>query len=635
MIARVFLTFQLIIGLYGISYGQYAIDSIPKELLSRASATIREDEMLVQIKSPSEVLISGKKVISIHNQAGEQHENILFYYDKSKQIREIKGEILDQFGKPIRKFSLKDFNDYSAGSGENMFDDYRVKAFMPNMTTYPFSISYTYEIKSNQSLVLPIWRPDYQKDISIQKSSFRILCSPEETLRIKSKNLPSEVQIGSQEKLKTYSWELQDIKAMRSEPYSPGRDLTAVEVMVVPERFQYFKNKGEFNDWKSFGLWMNQTLLKDKKQLPEATISQVKAMIQGVDSDKEKARILYKFMQNKTRYISIQVGIGGFEPFPASDVDRLGYGDCKALVNYMQALLDIAEIPSYYSVVQAGDYKVDVDPDFANIVDGNHIILCLPFSNDTTWLECTSQDMPFGFLGSFTDDRLVLACSPDGGKILRTTSYTYEHNLQKRTANLSLDAQGKISGDMETQFSGSQFDNHLINFKLAGDKQLENLRKWYPINRINFQEIAYEQQGDEQPVLKEKVKLSIDNYAQVQQKTISLNPNLFNRSAGIPNIRNRKEPLMIMRGYTDIDEISIQLDKDITAIIPATENEFKSPMGSLEYRIKLEGNQLTYYRKLQVKAGQYPAESYEEFADLMNNAMKSDGLIYNFNLIDK
>ncbi len=38
-------------------------------------------------------------------------------------------------------------------------------------------------------------------------------------------------------------------------------------------------------------------------------------------------------MQGKTHYISIQVGIGGYQPFLASDVDRLNYGDCKALVN--------------------------------------------------------------------------------------------------------------------------------------------------------------------------------------------------------------------------------------------------------------------------------------------------------------
>ena len=52
----------------------------------------------------------------------------------------------------------------------------------------------------------------------------------------------------------------------------------------------------------------------------------------------EKAKIVYKYMQEKTRYISVQVGIGGFKPMLAKDVDRLGYGDCKALSNYTKAL---------------------------------------------------------------------------------------------------------------------------------------------------------------------------------------------------------------------------------------------------------------------------------------------------------
>jgi hypothetical protein len=51
-----------------------------------------------------------------------------------------------------------------------------------------------------------------------------------------------------------------------------------------------------------------------------------------------KAKLIYDYVQQKSRYVSIQVGIGGWKPMDASDVDRLGYGDCKGLTNYTKAL---------------------------------------------------------------------------------------------------------------------------------------------------------------------------------------------------------------------------------------------------------------------------------------------------------
>src|SRR5579863_10407875 len=153
-------------------------------------------------------------------------------------------------------------------------------------------------------------------------------------------------------------------------------------------------------------------------------------------------------MQQKTHYVSVQMGIGGWRPFTAADVDKDGYGDCKALVNYTKALLKSVDINSYYCVVYGNtEEKLSLRDDFASL-QGNHVILCLPFKNDTTWLECTDQKIPLGFLGDFTDDRTVLAFTPEGGKLMHTPKYTTDENLEKRKANFVIDQEGRLSGDM-------------------------------------------------------------------------------------------------------------------------------------------------------------------------------------------
>lgn len=260
-------------------------------------------------------------------------------------------------------------------------------------------------------------------------------------------------------------------------------------------------------------------------------------MTADAKTDQEKARILYQYMQNKTRYISIQVGIGGLQPFSAQEVDKTGYGDCKALVNYMQSLLNVVNIPSYYCIVEAGNTKSDVDIDFANVSDGNHIILALPFANDTTWLECTSQKLPFGYLGDFTDDRLVLAVTPEGGKVLRTPTYPYNDNLQKRTAQLTIDKDGSITGNVSTQFSGTQYSNHFGAMFLTGNEQLKELSEYYDIDNIYFQQIKYNKLELDTPALEENLSIFVKNYAVHSGDKMILHPNMFNVKNNVPDIK--------------------------------------------------------------------------------------------------
>lgn len=629
MIKKLILFSSLILMGSNLAIAQYEVSNIPKELLSRASATVREEQRTFNIISPSEMVETVRSVITVHNNSGDDYANMILGYDKSKQIKSVKGEILDEDGKSLKKFGIKDFKDYSASSEGTMFTNTRLKSYSPYISSYPYTIIYEYEVRHNQTLFISSWRPDFYGDLSVQKSSYEILAAPDNKLRILKKNLIKDGKEEIKGKQKSYYWEIENIKAVRSEQFSPNRHETGMRVFVVPENFEYYKHQGKVNDWNSFGEWLNTALLKDKRELPPTTVAKVKELCKDLTTDREKAKALYEYLQKKTRYISIQIGIGGQEPFPAKDVDRLGYGDCKALVNYMQALLDVENIPSYYCIVEAGNRKMDVDPEFANLVDGNHIILCLPFENDTTWLECTSQDLPFGYLGDFTDDRLVLAVTEDGGKIMRTEVYSYDQNLQHRKGTFKMDKDGKITGDIRTEFSGAQFENHFYNMKEIKDEQTKRLKRQYDVNRIQFNTVKYTIEENDKLALIEDLNIEADNFGIKNNDNVTVYPNFLNRSSAIPDYRNRTNIVKITRGYTDIDETEIQLPDNILPVIVPANKKLEVPMASYEFTVKIKDGKMVCYRKLQIKEGSYPASSYADFSKFMLDVSLMDGTKYN------
>src|SRR5690606_25460421 len=136
-------------------------------------------------------------------------------YNRSRKIKKVKGEVLNEFGIPIGKFSLKDFQDRSASGQSNLYDDARVKSYSPAIHTYPYTIVCTVEITESQNLAILPWMPDYAYDVSIEQSSYSFTCGQADEIRIYQQNYEGEPAMEENAKTKTYRWTLKNIPARR------------------------------------------------------------------------------------------------------------------------------------------------------------------------------------------------------------------------------------------------------------------------------------------------------------------------------------------------------------------------------------------------------------------------------------
>jgi len=593
---------------------KYQLSSISENLLKNADAVVRLDEMTVEITAVDKMVIKKKRVVTVLNEKGSVHVHTSVGYNNSRKVKDIQAVIYNTSGREIDKIREKDFIDVSAVDGGTLYSDSRMKFMRYTPTEYPYTIEFTSEITTRNTGEIPSWYFLDGYRVSVEKSRYKVNYISEELKpRVKEKNLNridlKKEEIGNN----SVEYRASNIVAVKKEQLAPSFSKISPQLNVILENFNYEGYIGSIKNWKDFGTWMYSNLLQGRDDIPLGTKEKVKSLVNGVTDDLEKSKIIYKYVQDNTRYISVQVGVSGVQPISAIDVDRVKYGDCKGLSNYTKGLLNAVGVPAFYTHVEAGRNKVDFDEDFPSLAAGNHVILAIPYNDDYYWIDCTSKIHPFGFIGDFTDDRKVLIMKPEGGELVRTKSYIDKENYQRTEAVYTINEKGDIAGDVTINTKGIQYDNRFYLEDRKNDDIIKHYKQyWNTINNLKIINHAFSNDRD-QIVFSEKVKIEAVSYGTISGDRILFAVNAFNKNTNVPSrYRNRKLPFEIQRGYLDEDEFIIKIPKNyIVEALPETKN-IETKFGNYKITAELQdkGKSIKYKRSLLVKKGVYAKDEY-------------------------
>lgn len=604
---------------------EYSSFTLTDSLKQNADAVVRLNQIDIIISSQRNMNIKNKRIVTVLNENGldaiEAYEN----YDKSSPVKSILATVYDAFGREIKRIKRADFRDVSAVGGSTIFSDNRYIYLDYTPIQYPFTVVYECETETSNTAFIPQWYPLNDYAVSIEKSVLNV--SYPSSLGFKYKefnfsnfNIKKEVETSTQ-----LSFVATKIMAQKEEAASPSISTLFPRVMMGLELFHLEGVDGNAKSWTEFGKWYNEKILQGTTDLSEETKAKIKALV-GTEMDPiKKAQIIYKYVQEKSRYVSIQVGIGGWKPMLASDVDRLGYGDCKALSNYTKALLNVVGVPSYDVVLYGSSRKRNIEIDFVSM-QGNHMILAIPVNDKYVFLECTSQIDPFGYLGTFTDDRDVLVIKPEGGEIVRTKIYEDTANTQVSKGVYSIAENGDFSGKIGIVSEGTQYNQKFNNEKFS-PTEMEKFYKdyWSTINNLKIKKITFKNDADKVSFT-ENAEISAVNYGNVSANKMMFAVNAFNPlKESVKRIRNRKNPFEIQRGGMDIDEIEIALPVNFSIEFLPQNVEINGKFG--EYKteiIKKDNNNIIYKRKFFLKKGLYTNKEYDEFRLFMEQISRND-----------
>lgn len=604
---------------------KYPVSSIPEALKKNVNVVVREDETIFRIVSKKSSTVHFHFAATIFNSNAQSYAEKAIFYDKKTKVRDLKAFVYNSSGELIKKLKSSEILDRSAFDGFSLFTDNRYKYFDLSQGSFPYTIEFEYELDYDFLYVIDGSTAVGDEKVSVENFTYQLIYPLDLKPRFKTSNISDKPVVTKvSDNIESTAWKLTNIAPIQMEPMAPASNFV-MSIKAAPAAFEYDGYSGNMSNWEEIGKWQ-KSLNEGRDVLPEETKKKVRDLTAGLKTNEEKAKVLYEYMQSKTRYVSIQLGIGGWQPFDAVTVDKTGYGDCKALSNYMVALLKEAGVKAYYSKIYAGAGQKGIDPSFPS-TSSNHIIVAIPNERDTTWLECTSQSSPFGYLGKFTDNRYAIMVTESGGKLAKTTYYPETINIQSRTADVQLDVAGNAKAKVTTRCSGLQYENGGLNNILSGST--DDQKKWIQNNTeiptFVVNDFSITETKSKIPTATVKMNLTLAKYASVSNKRIFMTPNLMNRSTFIPEkVESRKTPFVLRLGYTDIDTIRYQIPESIYPEFLPPDTKLTSRFGTYEAGYKLDAGSLIYIRKMTRKDGEFPAEAYQELIDFYKNVNRAD-----------
>ena len=318
----------------------YPVALIDSSLKKDAWAVCRDYRREFVLHDNGKAVEHVRLVVTVLEKRGDEYAELELPYDKSSKISSISGKNYDgegMYDEKLKNSAIQDINYTSEGA---IYDDLRVKTAKINTNTYPYTVEYEYDISRDGLLGYPTWQPLNGYHLSVEKSHFTIRFPEKMEIRFHEQNLPAGCRIEKTEKgIRTLEWEIDSLRAMREEPFSPKLAQLTPRVITAPVQFDYCGTSGSMNTWSDFGQWVSQ-LIENRDQLPLTRQNDIKEMIRGIKDTTQIVRTLYEYMQKRTHYVGIQLGIGGFQPFPAETVDRLGLRRLQSAIQLYEGTVE-------------------------------------------------------------------------------------------------------------------------------------------------------------------------------------------------------------------------------------------------------------------------------------------------------
>ncbi len=584
-----------------------------------APVVVRRYDTAYDVDGPGRATTRVRLVMTAMTAAGrEAVGDLRVVHGGFRQLRSLEGTLYDAAGREVRKLGRRDGEDRALGS---IYEDLRVREAALYGDRAPFTVEWTYEVEHRGVLGWPTWHPQNQ-GWPVEDATFRLTVPAGTAVRSHTRDLAEPVVRTGERGRDAYAWHLAAAPATEVEPLGPPWWAQGPELRLGTDRFEIGGAPGRLDSWAAFGTWYDE-LGAGRQQLPPEALAEVRRVVEGAGSDAERVRRLYGHLQRTTRYVSVQLGLGGWQPFDAAYVFERRYGDCKALTNYMRAMLAAVGIDADPVLIEAGDEGSDLREDFPD--NGfNHVVLRVPLaepsmrtpalSDGAVWLECTSPYAAFGHLGAFTEGRPGLLVDGADSRIVQTPTSGPETNWTRRQATVTLDARGRAEADVRWTFHGEPRTDALVALDRATEAERGVvLRRVTGLPSLDVLALDLGALAGRPDTLALGARLDVAHAARRAGSRLLLNLVPLAPPVAVPPAPDgvRTQPVRLGPAYAERDSVRLVLPDGYAADGLPAPVEVEGPVGRYRLAVAAEPGALVVVRELVVDASNQPAEAYD------------------------
>jgi transglutaminase-like putative cysteine protease len=374
-----------------------------------------------------------------------------------------------------------------------------------------------------------------------------------------------------------------DVDKISSEPAQPGYTEVAPYLHI-----------STYASWRDVGAWYWR--LVEEQMVPDESIRKAaRSVLEPGMSDIEKVRAIHGLVVTGTRYVGLEFGIHGFQPYKVTQVLARKFGDCKDKATLMIALLREAGLDAELVLLRTRRGG-RIEPAPASLAVFDHAIAYVPKLD--VYLDGTAEFSGVAELPSQDQGVTVLRVGPRGSTLTETPVLPSSQNRAVRRWTAVLQASGEARVTERLTITGQAAPEWREHYQTPGERLDRYAKVWngrYPgATLVSVDMPAIEDRN--QPVVVDAVA-AVPRLGQAGARAADGTPTEIELAVTVRDadfsrtyarLSERKEDLIIAYPWQHDEELVFRLPAgwEVASLPPSRSTE--SPFGKFQLEITTE-----------------------------------------------